>query len=320
MTGIARRTLFLCAWLSLVVSYSTTAHAQASPGATPAVSASTIEVEQTLSISQNERRAFALGDAFARASFSYAPLVHQAVLLAHASDRDEEVDKLAKLAPEAAADRAAARWGIDEALILMQQLDAPAIARSPVAKLSSRLDKPIALAGDAATLRSLNPDAATVLASLDEAGDLSLLLEAPDLTGWLRSLASGRTGPVWYADGLMEGIGLIAAQFSLPDLLPRTADVATDLRGFRDWLASRLPETPTPDQATLRARIDQWLGQAPVLSADLGRTRSRRLSPEQLQALGVICAQLRGTILGPSASPAAAGAPPSTAGPSTSAP
>jgi hypothetical protein len=305
MRGFATRGLVIALLFAPVLARGAPVPGQASPPAPAAAAgpAAAAPVDQSLAISDNERRAFALGDALARASFSYSPIVQQAAQLAHSPDRFQEVDKLAKLAPDAALARLSARSGLDEAVVLAKQLDAPRAAFDPIARLAARLDRPVVLSGDSLTLGSLNLQAADVLASLDEAQDLSLLLETPGLTRWLSAYASGGAGPVWYADGLMAGIAQIAARYELPYLLPRTADVATDLRGVRDWLASRLPETPTPDQDLLRDKIDQWLEQAPVLSADLGRTPSRRLPPDQLAALGQISALLRELILGSPGAP-----------------
>jgi hypothetical protein len=290
------------------------------PGTAPAQPAASESsaVDQSLDITDSERRAFALGEALAQASFSYQPVVQQAALLAYSSNRDQEVGELAKLAPDAALARGSARLGIDQALALMQQLNAPPAPVAPIARLAARLDKPIALTGDSLTLASFNLAAADVLASLNEAEDLSSLLDTPVLQHWLKDSVSGRSGPVWYADGIFAGIARIAANDDLPELLPRVADVATDLRGIRDWLATRLPETPTVEQDALRDKIDEWLQQAPVLAADLGRSRSRLLPTDQLQAIGQISTMLEQLILGlPGASVSAAAIPPS---PSPSAP
>ena len=89
----------------------------------------------------------------------------------------------------------------------------------------------------------------------------------------------------------------IAAAHEMPDLLPPAEQIATDLRGLRDWLALRLPEMPSAEQAALKHDVGAFLEQA-SLAARPGVKSPALLSLPQLQALGSISRRVQAQVLG----------------------
>ena len=138
----------------------------------------------------------------------------------------------------------------------METLQAPPSALAPVRRAAARLAGPLTLTGDARRIAVFSHKAAQTLASLDEFNALSSVPDDAALQHWLAAAPSGR---VWYAEGLIAALGETAAAQQMPDLLPPVKEIATDLRGLRDWLSLRLPDAPTPDQAALVAALNDFL-------------------------------------------------------------
>jgi hypothetical protein len=172
------------------------------------------------------------------------------------------------------------------ALTILGELRAPDAATKPVAAVVAVLDKPQAFTGDLRGLATVDPDSATVLAALDEFERLSALPEDAGLRRWLETAPEG-SGHVWLAEGTMAGLAEIASTESMPDLLPSAPELASDVRGLRDWLASRLPDEPTPDQLALKSALNDYL----VKSQSKPRSR-RVVTPGELRALGRISRML----------------------------
>jgi hypothetical protein len=246
----------------------------------------------TLQVTASEREFFQLGSQLGQAAFAYAGLARQAAEIAHTHSKLTQVQRLAALAPEADRSRTDARAGFLQAVALMQVLQAPPAALEPVQAAAERLSRPIALHGDAQTIAHFSKNAAQTLGALDEFNELSSLPEDADMQAWLTSPLTGASGHVWYAEGLIAALSDIAAARQMPELLPPVQEIATDLRGLRDWLALRLPDTPTPDQAALEVSINDFLNQ----TTRTGVSQTTTLTPAQLQAVGEISHRLQAQI------------------------
>ena len=256
----------------------------------------------TLQVTPAERQFFDLGYQLGTAAFAYAELGKQATLAAKSGGKLTQLQQLAALAPLAARDRADAQDGFGRAQALMETLTAPPSALAPVRLAAARLAKPLTLTGDARRIAVFSRKAAQTLASLDE---FNLLSSVPDdiaLRHWLTRAPSGQ---VWYAEGLVAALGETAAAQQMPDLLPPVKEIATDLRGLRDWLSLRLPDAPTPDQTALVAALNDFLSQ----TSRTGRPQAAPLSQTQLQSLGDISRRLQAQILGDPAAPTPSTAP-----------
>lgn len=252
-----------------------------------------------LDIAPREREYFALGTALAQGTFAYASLGAQAGRIERSHAVRAKVAALGKLAPDALRARETARLSFVQAAVLMQQLNAPAPILSPITRLAGRLAKPLALTADSRAIQSLNPDAAVALSALSESNVVARVMDDHALAQWLNGSASHRTGPVWYAEGQIAGLAQIAAANHLPDLLPPAADVATDLRGLRDWLALRVPERPGPDLAALQAAIADFLQQTAQGPGERPLSPTQRVSEAQLAQLGSISKLLQAQIIPP---------------------
>ncbi len=261
---------------------------------TPPVGASQVG---TLQMDPDERRSFALGLTLSRGAFAYAALAKAATDVARTRSRLAQVGKLGKLAPLAERNRRAAGEEAARALALMRALDAPPAALAPVAKAAARLAAPLPITDDAKPLLPFNRDAARALSSLNEFETLSSLPENPALRAWLDAPGLSRSASVWYGEGEIAALAQIAAAHGMPELLPPAQQVATDLRGLRDWLAGRLPDAPTPEQASLKAALEAFLRGTSL--AHPGVKSRKPLTPAQLQALSAISRQLQAQALGP---------------------
>ena len=140
------------------------------------------------------------------------------------------------------------------------------------------------------------------MSSLSEFEWLSSLPDDRALRAWLAGstpagAAPGRSALAWYAEGKIAGVSQIAAAQEMPDLLPPTEQIAADLRGLRDWLALRLPEASSPEQAALKHDVNLFLAQTSP-AAPSGGSSSQRLSLAQLQALGSISRRVQAEVLG----------------------
>ena len=270
---------------------------QAAPAPTP----------RTLEIKPDERQFFALGMTLARGAFAYAELAKSAAAVAKTRSKLAQVRQLARLDPVAGRDRATARRQLAQAETLMHRLDATDSALASISAAGTRLAGPLPMTADAQPLILFSRPAARTVSSLTEFETLSSLPDDPALRQWLTAPAQSRSAAVWYAEGEIAGLSQIAAAQDMPDLLPPTVQIATDLRGLRDWLALRLPETPSPEQAGLRHDVDAFLEQTASAAQPGAKSRriSSRLSSFQLQALGSISRQVQFQVLGPPSDPSA---------------
>ena len=250
----------------------------------------------TLQMDPDERRFFALGATLARGAFAYAELAKAATEAARTRNRLAQVGKLGKLAPLAERNRGVAGEEVARALALMRAMGAPPAALAPVTKAAARLAAPLPITDDAKPLLLFNRDAARALSSLNEFETLSSLPEDPALRAWLDAPGVARSASVWYGEGEIAALAQIAAAHEMPDLLPPAQQIATDLRGLRDWLSLRLPDDPTPEQAALKAALEAFLRE--TASARPGVRSRKPLTLPQLQALAAISRQLERQALG----------------------
>jgi hypothetical protein len=258
-----------------------------------------------LQMEPQERQFFALGITLARGAFAYAELAKQAAVVAKTRSKIAQVGQLGGLDEVAGRNRAEAREQIMQAVVLMRQLRAPDTALAPVAAAGAKLAGPLALTADAKPLALFNRAAARTVSSLSEFETLSSLPEDPAVRAWLNAPEMARSAQVWYGEGEIAGLSEIAAEHQMPELLPPTEQIATDLRGLRDWLALRLPDTLSPEQAALKKDLNAFLEE--TSRADRPGIKSRRrLTLPQLDALGSISRRLQTQVLGsPSAESAA---------------
>ncbi|MBV9849138.1 MAG: hypothetical protein JO250_05555 [Armatimonadetes bacterium] len=254
----------------------------------------------SLQVTASERQFFQLGDTLGRAAFAYADLEKRANLIHTDRSNPTQLEQLAGLAPVAARNRMDARDGFARALALMQALAAPDAALAPVRRAAAHLAKPLSFSGDAKRIAAFSRRAAQTLASLDEFNQISSVPEAVPIRHWLASPGTAPAGRVWYAEGLIAALAETADAQRMPELLPPVKEIATDLRGLRDWLSLRLPESPTPDQTALETALNDFLRQ----TSRTGRPQATPLTLPQLQALGDISRRLQTQILGDAAPPA----------------
>jgi len=291
----------LCLTLALSLLIALPGLAQNRETPVPTRSADTPQAS-TLQMDSDERRFFALGLTLSRGAFAYAELAKAATEVARTRSRLAQVGKLGKLAAGAERNRRAAGEEVARALALMDAMDAPPAALAPVAKAAARLARSLPITEDAKPLLLFNRDAAHALSSLNEFETLSSLPEDPALRAWLDAPGVARSASVWYGEGEIAALAQIAAAHGMPDLLPPAQQVATDLRGLRDWLAGRLPDAPTPEQAALRDALASFLRDTSL--AHPGVKSRKLLTLSQLQALSVISRQLQAQALGSDPIPA----------------
>jgi hypothetical protein len=249
-----------------------------------------------LQIEPDERQFFDLGATLARGAFAYAELAKQAAAVQKTRGKLAQVRQLERLDPLAGRSRAQAHAEIRRTEALMQTLNAPASALASVSAAAARLAGPLPMADDAKPLAFFSRPAARTVSALSEFEVLSSLPDDPAIRAWLEA-APSRSAQVWYAEGEIAGLSQIAAAHEMPDLLPPTEQIATDLRGLRDWLALRLPDAPSPEQAALKHDLNAFLEQASAAARPGVRSR-KLLSPTQLQALGSISRRLQTQVLG----------------------
>ncbi len=277
----------LCLLPALLLLFALPVWAQAS--AAPPVTA--------LQIGPDERQFFDLGATLARGAFAYAELAKQASAVQKTRGKLAQVRQLERLDPLAGRCRAAAHLEVSRAEMLMRQLNAPESAVAPVSAAATRLAGPLPMAGDARPLALFSRPAARTVSALSEFEALSSLPDTPAVRAWLETPTLVRSAAVWYAEGEIAGLSQIAAAHEMPDLLPPTEQIATDLRGLRDWLALRLPDTLSPEQAGLKHDLNLFLEQASV-AARPGVKSPKLLSLLQLQALGSISRRVQAQVLG----------------------
>lgn len=256
----------------------------ATPADTPPASSAALDV------APDERRYFELGTTLAKASFAYAALAKKAAPASRSQSLDTQISRLARLTPDARRERGLAKISLKRAVTLLQELSAPSGLVASLTRLSEALDKPPVATGDAQNVTALNSDAGVVLAALQESSRLTGILENAALKKWLKT---SETGQVWYVEGLMAGVSEVAVRENLPTLLPPLRDLATDLRGLRDWLSLRMPDTPSPEQTALQTAIDQFLQQSAATKRPKPFTRA------QMQALGDISRMLQAQMISP---------------------
>lgn len=255
------------------------------------------ESSSLLQMTATERQFFALGLTLARGSFAYAELAGEATVVSHTRSKIAQVGKLGKLAPVARRNRQTAGEYLRQTQALMLTMNAPAAALAPIRKASERLTAPLVLTPDARPLAIFNGEAAQTLSALNEFETLSSLPEDPALRKWLTSPGVSDSAQVWYGEGEISALAQIAAAHRMPELLPPAQEIATDLRGLRDWLSLRLPDTPTPEQAALQKSLEQFLLDA-GLKTKMSQKSQKPLSPAQMEALGTISRLLQLQVLG----------------------
>lgn len=253
-------------------------------------SASLARLDMTLS----ERQYFQFGYTLAHSAFAYAELTKRSAPISRLHSKLEQIHQLAALAPLARNKRAEVHEQLASALDTMHNLNAPPAATALIQKQEEEYGRPPILHGDAKQLADFDPDAGQALAALDEFETTSGIPENPALHDWLTAPSTAASGRVWYAEGLIAGIAQIASQQQMPELLPPLADITTDLRGLRDWIATRTPDHPSPTLLTLKSNLDAFLQQT-------GRNHPihRAVTPAELTALGDVSQQLAVEILGP---------------------
>jgi len=248
-----------------------------------------VSTPSALQMDAGERQLFALGMALTQGAFAYAELSKQAAQAGKTRSRAAQVIDFQRLGPAARRDRTAAQEGLAQAVSLLQTLNAPPATLLPIERAATRLGKPLPMTANA-----------SILAALSEFTTLSSLPENPALRQWLASPDMSDSAQVWYDEGEICGLAQIAAAHQMPELLPPAEQIATDLRGLRDWLALRLPDTPTPEQISLKSALEAFLQQV-ALTTRPGIKSRKFLTPTQLQALGSISEQVQTQVLRPAA-------------------
>ena len=289
--------LRLLSALLLLLCSTLPAAAQAPPMTPNPPAPSPVPAPPGLQIGPDERRFFALGTALSRGAFAYAELAGGAARISRTRSKIAQVGQLARLEPVAKRNRLDARDGLAEAARLLRELGATPAALAPVARAAGLLAGPLPITSDARPLLLFNGDAARSLSALNEFQALSSLPEDPALQRWLASAPLPRSAQVWYGEGEIAELARIAAAHAMPELLPPAEQLATDLRGLRDWLAGRMPDTPTPQQAALQSALESFL-QESSLALRPGVRSHKPLTPPQLQALGDISRQLQALVFG----------------------
>ena len=267
----------------------------AEPIATPTTHA---PMAAHITIAADERQFFQLGYYLAKGAFAYADVAKQAASSGNTHSRKLRIKQLAAVAPLALRDRAIAHDSFMQAAAIMGQLQAPPNATLPLTSAVSLLAKPLTLTSDARAFAATDTEAATMVSALDEFERLSALPEDKGLRNWLASSAISGSAQVWYTEGTVIGLAEIASAESMPDLLPPAAEIATDLRGLSDWLASQLPEGQTSEQIALKKTLDGFL-----LSPRRKHHLKRAISPTELRTLGKISQLLHTILLSDPASP-----------------
>lgn len=260
----------------------------------------------TLDISPTEQAFFEFGYRLTKAA--YAPVELVKAMGSSAGNRHAQTARLAKLAPIALQDHAQAGEGFAAALIVLRDLHPPTSALAPVALAAAHFAKPVAPRRETPTPET---DALHTLTVLGEFNQWSPLPEHPALHRWLKSSAVARSSQVWYAEGEMAALLETASARQMPSLLPPAHELATDLRGLRDWLVLRLPDSPTPEQAALKSGLDDFIQQT-TLKNPGGKPASKQVTPAQLQALGELSRQLQAQVLGSPSEPAVIAPPASS--------
>ena len=244
-----------------------------------------------------ERRFFTLGLTLARGAFAYAELAKGATEVQKTRSKIAQVGKLGKLAPVADRNRRTAEEQIAQASALMRSMGAPPMALLPVAKAAERLAGPLPITSDAKPLLIFDRSAARTLSALNEFELLSSLPEDAAIRKWLETPTLARSASVWYGEGEIVGLAQIASAQAMPELLPPAQQLATDLRGLRDWLSLRLPDTPSPEQAALKNALESFLRET-AATERVGVRSRKALTAAQLKALGEISRQLEAQVGG----------------------
>jgi hypothetical protein len=250
-----------------------------------------------LQMEPEERHFFTLGLTLARGAFAYAELAKGATEAQKTRSKIAQVVKLGKLAPVANRNRRAAGEQIAQASALMRSMRAPSTALLPVAKAAEQLSGPLPITSDAKPLLLFDRSSARTLSALNEFDMLSSLPENEAIRKWLETPTLTRSASVWYGEGEIAGLAQIAAAQEMPELLPSAQQLATDLRGLRDWLSLRLPDMPSPEQTTLRDALEAFLRET-AATERVGVRSRKALTAAQLQALREISQQLEAQVGG----------------------
>jgi len=274
--------------------------APAGQAQTPAPPALAVPEAGTLEISPTERQFFECGYALTKAAYATVEVVKRAGEKTPGSGHRTQTARMASLALIARKDHALAGESFAQARALLSGLRAPANALAPVAQAAAHFAKPISSTSETPTPEN---DALQTLLVLGEFNDYSTLPEHPALHHWLASSAVARSSQVWYAEGEMAALLETASARQMPGLLPPAHELATDLRGLRDWLVLRLPDALTPEQIALKTGLDDFIQQT-TLKNPGGKPASKQVTPAQLQALGALSQLLQAQVLGNPPTPA----------------
>lgn len=246
------------------------------------------EIDMTAS----ERQYFDFGYSLSKAAFAHAVLTKKAISLANIHDRDKKLQELAALAPKAMEVRGNVLRYLNDAYAAMHNLKAPSYATAVIEAQIATYSKPIKYAPSMKDLCKYNPNAAVTLGCMDSFERTSGVPEYPELHKWMTSSKTSGPQRVWYAEGLIAGVAEIAADQDMPELLPPLSDITTDIRGLRDWLTLRLPETPSPEQMELRKQLNDFL-----IHVKRPESERRLLTRTELGNLGLICKNLKELVL-----------------------
>lgn len=265
--------------------------APSSSGSTPDAD-STVPTPVPLQISEIERDYFEMGYSLSKAAFGYADIAKQSVQIQKGKDRMQQIKLLAGLAPAAERDRLAIRESLNQTVFMMRTLGASKDAFLQVTSAADDLNRPLVVDGGAKDLAALSPDAGKTLASLNEFERISGLTQSPEIATWLKGRHQNRVGNVWYAEGMIAGVAEVASAQDMPELLPTVGEIATDLRGLRDWLVLRMPDPPSTEQTALSSALDDFLN-----TSSQSKRQDRPVTSTELVALGSISRQLQTQVL-----------------------
>jgi len=271
-----------------------TAPAAAPPAAQPPSATTQVPAVVTpINVFPDESLMFQLGDYLGKASFVNAALVQEINATTVAGNRDTELAMLEKMAQPALNNRARQLSYLLSARQLMWNMRAPETAIHPISLAIAQLRKAPIYSGQTIELAKTDPRAAITLAVLEEYPKFSGIQDTHVFRRWIGQTARAHNGHVWYAEGLIAGFAVIAAENKKPDLLPKAPEIATDLAGQLNWITIRLPDTPSPDQLALRAKVFALLN-----SVSKFDHQNDYITQYQLQQLGQISSTIEGEVFG----------------------
>ena len=268
--------------------------AAAPPAAQPPSATAQVPATVTpINVFPDESLMFQLGDYLGKASFVNAALVQEINSVTIAGDRDTELALLEKLAQPALNNRTRQLGYLLSVRQLMWNMRAPVTAIKPISLAIIQLRKAPVYSGQTVELAKTDPRAAFTLAVLEEYPKFSGIQDTHIFRKWIGQTARAHNGHVWYAEGLIAGFAVIAAENKKPDLLPKAPEIATDLAGQLNWITIRLPDNPSPDQLALRTKVFDLLNSVSKFDHE-----NDYITQYQLQQLGQISSTIEGEVFG----------------------